>query len=689
MDLKTPIKDAGRSYSMYAKRLEKLGIYTLEDLIYHVPSRFEDYSLIAPISSLQPGEIVTIQGSVESMKNVYTKRFKNLQKAVINDGTKTIEATWFNQPFLVRNIKAGDRISVSGKIELFGPNLTILPYEYEIVKNDKTIHTGRLVPIYPQTYGVSSKWLRNRISQLIFDLSTLEEFLPQSLRNENNLLGLSDALKMVHFPKDDDEAQKAKKRLAFDEFFIIQLSGLKRKELWEKQQIGTPFDISKHRKKIQEFWEKLPFKLTNAQNKAVKEIFADLASNKKPMNRLLEGDVGSGKTVVSAIAMYLAFLNKYQSVLMAPTEILATQHYKTISDLLLPFGVRIGLVTGSSKYYVSSSMNKTKNKHNTKYIIQNTDIIIGTHAVLSKHITFETLGLVIIDEQQRFGVEQRAAVRNKGKNPHLLTMTATPIPRTVALTMYGDLDLSLLDEVPKGRRKVKTWLVPKNKREPAYLWIRKQIKKNSAQVFIICPFIEESESLTTVKAAKKVFEHLQKRVFPDLKLDLMHGRLKTKEKKDVLESFRDGKIDILVATPIVEVGIDIKNATIILIEGAERFGLSQLHQLRGRVGRSNKQSFCLLFTENENDLTLTRLKSLETLHVGAQLAELDLKLRGPGELYGTEQHGMPLLKVASFTNARLIDQTRKAAIKTFPNLIDFPLLQMKLRKHTIKEVTPD
>ena len=693
MDLQTPIKEAGSLYKKYAARLEKLGIKRLYDFLYHIPFRYEDYSLISKIGEVQAGEIVTIQGTVIEIKNEYTKGWKRLQKAKVSDETGTIDIIWFNQPFLISVIRKGDSISLSGKIDWYLHKLVMQSPEYEVTRSTETIHTGRLVPVYPETYGVSSKWLRRQIYNLISNSKQkLFDHLPYSIIQNNALMELKEAIEQVHFPKSFENAKNAKFRLAFDELFLMQLASLERRFEWKKNLSGYLFSIARFKKNIEDFWANLPFTLTNAQKRAVKEIYADLA-NKKPMNRLLEGDVGSGKTVVSAIAMYLAHLNGYQSVLMAPTEILAQQHYDTISNLLSPFGVKIGLATRSKKsikYYVESSKYKDVNKiHNTKYIIHNTDIMVGTHAVLSKTIQFENLGLVVIDEQQRFGVEQRALIKQKGKNPHLLTMTATPIPRTVALTIYGDLDLSYLDEMPKGRKKIKTWLVPPEKRNSAYQWIADQIKKTKSQAFIICPFIDESESMQTVKAAIKEYERLVEKVFPNLNLGLLHGKQKAKEKDIVLDQFRNKNIDILVATPVVEVGIDIPNATIILIEAAERFGLAQLHQLRGRVGRGDKQSYCLLFTDSKGESTIKRLKAMETMHVGAELAELDLKLRGPGDVYGTMQHGTPLLKIANFSDFSLIEKAKKEAQKIFPKLSDYPLLQEKLKTITLKQISPD
>ncbi|MBI4999441.1 ATP-dependent DNA helicase RecG [Candidatus Gottesmanbacteria bacterium] len=624
MEFTTPIQKVYMVGPIYGKRLEKLGIKTVEDLLCHFPHRYEDYSLISKISQVQAGETVTLRGTVTQMKNEYTKTGKKIQKAVVSDGTDSMEIVWFNQPFLVKTIKVGENYSFSGKADWFGHKVVMVSPEYEKLTSRgengqrlTTIHTGRLVPIYPETYGVSSKWLRSRIAPLHRECSnSLFEYLPSSILAKNQLFDYKNAICQIHFPDNKSLAELAKKRL---------------------------------------------------QVKTSKEILSDLGQN-KPMNRLLEGDVGSGKTVVAAIGMYVVFLNGLKSALMAPTEILASQHFVTLETLLSPFGMKVKLRTGSRK-----------DKGDF-------DVLVGTHALLSEKLQVERIGLVVIDEQHRFGVEQRAKLREKGGNPHLLTMTATPIPRTVALTLYGELDLSFLDEMPEGRIKVKTWVVPPEKRSGAYGWIRKHVKGTREQAFIICPLIEESETLTSVRAATKEYEHLQKEVFPDLRLGLLHGRMKSKEKDTVLGNFRAGNLDILVATPVVEVGIDIPNATIMMIEGAERFGLAQLHQLRGRVGRGVIQSYCLLFSESEN---VRRLKAMEKMYVGAQLAELDLKIRGPGEIYGTAQHGIPDLRVASLTDLALIEKTREAAQQVIGQLEQFPLLKQKLEKYTIKSVSPD
>lgn len=691
MNIHTPVFEAGKLYASYTSRLEKLNIFTLYDFLFHIPFRYEDFSLISPIANVQAGEKVTIQGEVVEVKNIFTKHAKKIQKAVIKDETGEIEAIWFNQPFIPKVLHAGDRISMSGRIGTFTNKVVLETPEYESLGADNhTIHTGRLVPVYPETHGVSSKWLRRQVFKLLqTNHQEIHDFLPDELRKKHAYPTLFEALQTIHFPNTFADITKAKERLAYDELLLLQLNSLKRKKDWQQILRGHAFSIDKHQQAIESFWNSLPFTLTNAQRNAVHEIFQDLASE-KPMNRLLEGDVGSGKTVVAAIAMYVAYLNGFQSVLMAPTEILAQQHYATISKLLAPLHVTVGLATGSTKHYETRSKEQgKKTPHDSTFMILDSHILVGTHAVLSKNINFDKLGLVVIDEQQRFGVEQRAIIREKGKNPHLLTMTATPIPRTVALTMYGDLDLSVLSEMPKGRKEIKTWLVPEEKRNGAYDWIRKQITETDSQVFIICPFIEESENMQTIKAATKEFERLQKEVFPDLKLGLLHGKMKAKEKDAVLQAFKNKQFAILVATPVVEVGIDIPNATVIMIEAAERFGLAQLHQLRGRVGRGDKQSYCLLFTDSKNDQTRNRLQAMETSHSGAELAELDLKLRGPGDIYGTLQHGRYHLKVATFSDFILIEKTKNDAASLFTKIDQYPILLQKLTALADKNVSPD
>lgn len=684
MDLSTPIKNAGLVYKLQAKKLEKLNIFTVQDVLLHIPARYVDLSLVSPIQMVQAGEVLTVQGTVSGIKNEYTRRRFQLQKAQIQDNTGVIECVWFNQPYITKNIHAGDQVSIAGKAEAAGKSIVIRVKEYEIlIPGKEPTHTARLVPVYPETRGLSSKWIRNRVRELLERIEIVD-YLPESIRAKHCLIDLPRAITQIHFPDSLKTVEKTRERLAFDELFLTQLKALFRKKSWEEKQVTHAFEISPYQQNIQKFWELLPFELTHAQKRAVSEIFGDL-SRTRPMNRLLEGDVGSGKTVVATIALYLAHLNGFQGAFMAPTEILAYQHYETVSKLLSPLGVEVVLYTASNKKQV---------KYNGSF-----HIAIGTHALLSENVMFDRLGLVVIDEQQRFGVEQRAILRDKGTNPHFLTMTATPIPRTVLLTLYGDLDLSYLDEMPKGRKVVKTWYVPKAKREAAYEWIKKMIRKKHPdqadynithnQVFVVCPFIEESESNLTVKAATKEFEQLRSEVFSEFRLGLLHGKQKAREKQEVLTQFQKGELDILVATPVVEVGVDIPNATIMLIEGAERFGLAQLHQLRGRVGRRGNQAYCLLFSGSAYSKTIMRLKLLEKNHVGAVLAEEDLRLRGPGEIYGTRQHGEPVLKVASFSDFPLIEKTKHEAEHIIYALDKHPLLKEAIESSIISRVNPD
>lgn len=681
--LSTPVVDVSRSYKTYSSRLEKLGITKLGDFLYHIPSRYENFSLITPISSLQPGEIVTVRGQLVGIKNEFTRNYKKIQKAIVSDQTGQIEVIWFNQPYLTKYLNPGDTVSLSGRVGTFSRIPVLESPEYEVIseENSQTIHTGRLVPIYPETRGVSSKWLRRQVFSILKShAEEIQEFLPDSIQKANTFLSLREALTQIHFPDTLENAQKARERLGFDELYLLQLAALLRRREWSESIKGHPFAVTKHIQERESLLSSLPFTLTQSQQHAVSQILTDMEKS-QPMNRLLQGDVGSGKTVVAAVGAYEAFLNGFQSVIMAPTEILAQQHFATLSTLLSPFDVNVELITGSIKPK-SSKGQKTDDR-------KPFDILVGTHAVLSQKITFEKLGLVIIDEQQRFGVEQRSIIRKKGENPHLLTMTATPIPRTIALTLYGDLDVSYLTELPKGRKTIKTWLVPEEKRDGAYKWVHKQITEHADQAFIICPFIEESESMQTIKAASVEYERLSKEVYPDLRLGMLHGKLKAKEKDTVLEKFREKQFDILVATPVVEVGIDIPNATVILIEASERFGLAQLHQLRGRVGRGQKQSYCLLFTTASSPKTTTRLKAMETSQIGAELAELDLKLRGPGELYGTAQSGVRELKVASFSDFPLIEKARLAAKSTLDILSQYPILAQKVADVSIQNVSPD
>lgn len=667
MNLSTPILHIQGVGMMYARRLQKLDIETVEDLLLHVPSRYKDYSLITDIQKAQKGEVVTIQGTVNSMKNIFTSGGKRIQIAQIEDASGVIDIIWFNQVFLSRIIKKGLTFSFSGKIDEFNRKKALISPEYEQVLPGKDcIHTARLVPVYPETARVSSKWLRAKIKYALDATGdNIEEFLPKDLIKKLNYPEISDAIRNVHFPQSLEIADISRQRLAFNEVLFHQLKSIHRKNEWNKNIVTNQLNIEA--KILKEFTDSLNFTLTQSQTTSVKELLNDLA-NTQPMNRLLEGDVGSGKTVVAAAGAFAAFVNGFQSVFMAPTQILAQQHYITLSKIFERFKVRVSLITSAG---VKADLGKT-------------DIFVGTHALIHKKISFDNVAYVVIDEQHRFGVEQRAHLikktKNKNKSPHILTMTATPIPRTVALTVYGDLDLSTLTDLPKGRVPITTWLVPPQKREGAYTWIKEQIKEKRVQAFVICPLIEESniETMKQVKAVKEEYEHL-KSVFKNLKIGLLHGRQSLKDKNEVLDEFRKGKTNILSATPVVEVGIDVPNATIMIIEGAERFGLAQLHQLRGRVGRGTKKSYCLLFTESRSSKVVSRLNALKRSLSGFELAELDLQLRGPGEIYGVKQHGFSELKIATWQDTEIIKSAKDIAEKALLDRIKYKLLIKKLR----------
>jgi len=636
----------------------RLGIYTVRDFIYHIPSRYNDYSLVTPIRKANPSEVVTIKGTITDMKTFVTKNGKRIVEGSVIDDSGSIKVLWFNQQYLLKILGIGDEVSFSGTVTWFGSKIVLSNPQYEIIrhKNEENLHTGRIVPVYPETEGITSKWLRNRIHFLLQTVGgQIEEYLPELIRNSHELMLLPQALTTIHFPNSLEEAEKAKRRLAFDELLVLHVRAKLLRNEWQKSQTGIAFKVKKNDQKA--FISALPFSLTQDQNQAIEELSRDLTQS-IPMNRLLVGDVGSGKTILAAYAMYIAYVSGFSSVLMAPTQILAEQHFATLQKILTPLGIQVDIITGSSSTITSENSQDLFGQDTKK-------VIVGTHALINNQDYMGTVGLVVIDEQHRFGVKQRGALleeRTDKKTPHLFTMTATPIPRTIAKTFFGNVDVSFLKNPPLGRQKIKTWLVPNDKRQKAYDWMAKQIKETQGQVFIICPLIEtsESETLTSVKAVTEEYAVLKK-IFPTLSIGLLHGRMKGKEKTQILTDFRGKKYHILLATPVVEVGIDIANATIMVIEGADRFGLGGLHQLRGRVGRGEKQSYCLLFTESLEEKTLTRLKAMETIHSGPELAELDLKLRGAGDVFGIRQHGIPMLKIATLSDMDLMTETKTAA----------------------------
>lgn len=661
-----------------AKKLQNLGLRTAEDLLFYFPFRYEDWSKILPISQLTYGSAGTCRGRVELIKNTrsFHKR-KNITEALVSDKSGSIKVVWFNQPFLTKVLKVGDEIFLSGRVDFdrFGIHLSSPSYE-KIRKGEEATHTARIVPVYRTTESLTTKQIRFLI-KLVAPLSArVRDWMPPEIKKDFNLVDLSQALKQIHFPDSVPVLKEARHRLKFDELFLIQIHNLLLKANLQKNAAPT---IAFREEETKKFTSALPFKLTDGQRQAAWEILKDMASG-KPMNRLLEGDVGSGKTLVAAIAILNIFLNGYQTILMAPTEILARQHYNTFCKLFSD--LKIGLVTRSEKSFSNSPFLKGRESakaHNAEFIIQNSDLIIGTHALIQEKIKIENVGLAIVDEQHRFGVKQRQAIKGDGEMPHFLSMTATPIPRTMSLVFFGDLDLSVIKEMPAGRKKILTKVVAPENRSKAYDFIAKEIK-NGRQAFVICPLIDPSDKLG-VKSAKEEYKRLSQEIFPELKIGLLHGKMKSEDKEKVMKDFLENKINILVSTSVVEVGVDVPNATITMIEGAERFGLAQLHQFRGRVGRSIFQSYCFLFSESENEEAAKRLAVLTTCNDGFSLAEKDLEFRGPGEIWGLRQSGMPDLQIATLADYAIIKEAKMAAenfIKKDPGLSDFPYLIEKL-----------
>lgn len=674
LSLSTKIEQIEKVGPVYLKKLHKLEIKTIRDLFFHFPHRYDDFSQIILISEFKKGQKATIQGKIVEIENtrLFRKRMV-LTEALVKDKSGTIKIVWFNQPYLTETLKKNKLVNFSGKLSFAKKTLVLSNPVYEIVRQDETVHTGRLVPIYPETAGLSSRYLRYLIKPLLPLSSSITDFLPEQIKKKFALINLNQAIKQIHFPDNLLSAKKARERLAFDELFLIQLMVLQQKQklIKEKAQ-NIPFN----QKLIKPFVKNLPFKLTTDQRVAAWEIFQDL-SKTTPMNRLLNGDVGSGKTIVALMAALETAKAGYQTALMAPTEILAKQHFQTFNNFLKKSGLNIALLTRTEP--------KVRRPQLKKQIAQGkVDIIIGTHSLIQEKLSFKNLCLAIVDEQHRFGVIQRAALQKKIYQikdglltiPHLLSMTATPIPRTLALTIYGDLDISLIKELPKGRQKIITKVIAPDDREKAYNSIRDQVKQKK-QVFVICPLIDESDKLS-VKSVTQEYEKLSQKVFPKLRIAMLHGKLKSKEKEEIMKKFKQGKIDILVSTSVVEVGVDIPNATVMLIEGADRFGLAQLHQFRGRIGRGADQSYCFLFTDSTFQKTHQRLKAILTAKDGFELAEKDLKIRGPGNLIGTQQWGIPDLAMSSLNDLELIKKTREAAQLVLKNNLLNSSLESKL-----------
>ncbi len=680
VDLDSPANKLHGVSDAYAKRLSRLGINTIRELLYLFPHRYDDFSSLKTIDKLEYGEDVTIIGTVWETQQRTSRRGQNLVTSTVSDGTGVVQATWFNQPYLVKRLKPGKQIVISGKVDEYLGRLTFPSPTWEPLDKE-LIHTKRLVPVYPLTQGIGARWLRRLMKRSTdYWCLRLPDHLPIAIREKRNLPSLEVAVQQIHFPDNWETLEQARRRLAFDELLMIQLGVLRQRHEW-RQRPGQPVQIDGPL--LRTFLESLPFTLTQAQEKALSEILDDL-QEAKPMSRLLQGDVGSGKTVVAAAAMLMTVASDMQAVLMAPTEILAEQHYANLgklwAELWLP-GVtkltsHLRLLTGSLKQSEKERIHHEMASGEAK-------IIIGTHALIQEGLEFKNLGLAVIDEQHRFGVTQRASLRQKGHNPHVLVMSATPIPRTLALTIYGDLDISTIDELPPGRKEIVTrWMKPRE-RERAYGFLRSRVEE-SQQAFIICPLVEESDKIEA-KAAVEEYRRLQEEVFPELRLGLLHGRMTAEEKEAVMRDFYGGQLDILVSTPVVEVGIDVPNAAVMLIEGADRFGLAQLHQFRGRVGRGEQQSYCLLLSDSPTDMGEQRLQIIESTQDGFELADEDLKMRGPGEFFGTRQSGLPDLKVARLSDVGVLKEARAVAKEIFQEDPDLSLPQNRLLARRLAE----
>jgi len=658
-----------------AQRLERLGIATVRDLLFHLPRRHEDSREVHPLRDLRPGpEVQTVHARVLriSMRPARHRRMMLVEADLEDDGARA-SAIWFNQPFLLKQIGGGDELLLSGKVEMGNRGLTLRNPTFERVRPDQR-HVGRLVPVYPETEGLTSRFLRERIEPLLPVAQQIEDTLPGPVLAEEDLLPLPEALRQVHYPDDPATLDRARERIAFEELFLLQLAVQRAKR---RRMAGAGVVIPYDADRAREFSASLPFQLTDSQRRAAHRILQDMAAD-GPMNRLLQGDVGSGKTVVAAMAAHMAHQAGYQTAFMAPTEILARQHNATLNRLLEPHGISVRLLAGSTTQ-------RARREVLAGIAAGHDTVLVGTHALIEDEVVLARLGLVVVDEQHRFGIVQRQRLRAKAPvMPNFLAMTATPIPRSLALTMYGDVDSSEIRELPPGRRPVRTEVVAPHARDQAYAEVREQVRQGR-QVFVICPLIEESDKLE-VKSAVQEYERLRDEVFPELRVELLHGRMPAREKDERMQRFATHQADILVSTSVVEVGVDVPNATVMLIEGAERFGLAQLHQFRGRVGRAEHESVCLLLQGSPDDEGSARLRAVAETSSGFDLAEIDLRLRGPGDVLSSEmrQHGLPNVAVGDLLDQAMIARVSGAASRWLdadPELASHPPLTRRMGRY--------
>ena len=634
------------------KLLNKINIYNLEDLITYYPREYEDRSKPKKIADTENGEECLIEGIVTShIKEIRTHR-KNMiiYKLIVRDDTDSCELVWYNQSYLKKMFRIGETYKFFGRInKRIGQTEMVSPV-YDLEGNNK--NTGRIIPIYPLTYSLSQNTLRHIIEEGLKQAKDkIAETLPEYILEEYKLMKLKNAMQSIHFPKELKDFGEARNRLAFEELLTMQLLLLNLKNKYKNTEKGIKFDS---KVKMSDVINDLPFKLTKAQTRVLEEIDSDMESD-KAMNRLLQGDVGSGKTIVSIIAAYKAVKSGYQMAMMAPTSILASQHLENFKNVLEKYDIKCELLLGNTtKKKKEDILSRLKNGE--------IDIIIGTHSLLEENVIFKNLGLVVTDEQHRFGVRQRSTIVSKGKNPDVLVMTATPIPRTLALILYGDLDISIIDELPPNRKKIDTFAVRKSLEERVNNFVKKQIDEGR-QAYIVCPLVEESEEIEA-KSVEELTEKYKNEVFKEYKVECLHGKMKPKEKEEIMQRFKEGKIDILISTTVIEVGVDVPNSNIMVIENAERFGLAQLHQLRGRVGRGEYQSYCILKYQGNSELIRKRMQVMQETNDGFIISEKDLELRGSGEFFGTKQHGIPEFKVANlFEDMKLLKLVQSAAIK--------------------------